>query len=172
MRADIDALLEARSKREKDGDGRTVNISYVQEKLTEWGVNNPTVENVKIHWQKHCEVVTEAVIEASQAAAAKKIEELREGGTHVDIDGNLRWMVTVGRAEMEERIAAGGSSGITPDHVLKATAELTKRQHNEAQHDLLQAIGGGIAAALEAKREPKQIEGAEVIDAVPVEIEA
>lgn len=166
-RADIDALLERRSNRERDEAGSNINEEYVLKQLGDWGVHNPTPDNIKAHWKRHCEVITSKTLEATQKVALEKSRELIEGGKHVDVDENLRWLVTVGRAEIEERIVRGEKSGVTIDHVLKATAELTRRSHNAAQHDLLKELTGGIAQALTAPK--KELPPIEVIEGVQAE---
>jgi len=54
--------------------------------------------------------------------------------------------------------------------MMKAADALTRRQHNETQHQLLTELTGGLSAALGAARAPKQIE-AEVVEAEVVAIE-
>jgi hypothetical protein len=163
-RADIDKLLEARSNREKDAAGNLINGEYVLRAMKDFGIVNPTNDNMKIHWSKHCQVVSEAVIEQATAAVADKIAALQEGAPHVDVDDNLRWLVSVGRAEIEARILEGRPSGVTVDHILKATAEMTRRHHNEATRDLLSLMGQGIAAALDRGPEKKELESGDVIE--------
>lgn len=167
---DINALLEQRSLRRADEDGNRVNLKYVLARFAEWGVENPTAENVKVHVQKHIEFVEDSVqVQALAAGQAKAKALARNAASHVDVDENLRWIVSVGRAEIEERISQGQRSGITTDHILKATSELTRRAHNEAQHELLGALVGGIGHALSEGKQVKELPDAEVIEIEPVE---
>jgi hypothetical protein len=164
FRTEIDALLEQRSNRESDEQGNRINLQYVQEKMIEYGVKNPTLDNVNAHWKNHCEVGSAEAITAAQSAQLDALEELLAGGEHANLDEALRTIVTLGVAGFREKVAKG-MNPITVDHVLKAAAELTRRSHNEAQQDLLTSLIGGIGQALGPGKMPKQIEGAEVIDA-------
>lgn len=163
FRAEIDALLEQRSKREFDAEGNRINEQYVMEKCIEWGIRNPTSDNLKNHWAKHCEVGSAEAVTAAQSAQLDALEELLAGGDHANLDEALRTIVTLGVAGFREKVAKG-MNPITVDHVLKAAAELTRRSHNEAQEDLLQSLIGGIGAALQPANKPKQIEDSTVID--------
>jgi hypothetical protein len=78
-------------------------------------------------------------------------------------------MFRLSKEEIRGRIMRGERIGLTPDHMQKFAAELTKRQHNEAGRELLGALVGGIAKSLATPKEPKQIEGAEVIEAEATE---
>jgi hypothetical protein len=170
FRTEIDTLLERRSNREYDEHGNRINEQYVMERLVEWGINNPTSDNIKNHWAKHCEVGTAEAITAAQTAQLDALESILAGGEHANLDEALRTIVTLGVAGFREKVAKG-MNPITVDHVLKAAAELTRRSHNEAQEDLLQSLIGGIGAALSPGKQPKQIAAGTVIDAEGVEIE-
>jgi len=163
FRTEIDTLLEQRSNRESDADGNRVNLQYVQEKMTYFGVENPTLDNINAHWKKHCEVGSAEAVVSAQSAQLDALETLLAGGEHANLDEALRTIVTLGVAGFREKVAKG-MNPITVDHVLKAAAELTRRSHNEAQHDLLTSLIGGIGQALTPGKTPKQIESAEIID--------
>lgn len=145
-RTAIDALLERRSKLESDGDGKRINLEYVLARFAEWGVENPTGENVKNHWKKHCEVVSEEEAEARVDAAADAIQQiLADPDAPIDVEGSLRRIIALGMAELEQRVKSGLRTGVTIDHIMKASDALARRGQNEAQAELLKAIGGGVA---------------------------
>lgn len=147
-RIDIDALLEARSRRRSDDDGNKINLAYVLAKFAEWGVENPTAENVTVHVKKHLEFVDDQVQQTAEKVAQERARELLARAGDVNVEDKLKWLIEVGIAEVEERIARGEKSGVTLDHVMKAAAELQRRSHNESQHALLGALVGGIGQAL------------------------
>jgi hypothetical protein len=163
FRTEIDALIESRSNRERDKDGNTINLQYVLEKMGEYGISNPTLDNVNAHWKNHCQVGTAEAVTAAQSAQLDELEKLLAGGEHANLDEALRTIVSLGVAGFREKVAKG-MNPITVDHVLKAAAELTRRSHNEAQEDLLHSLIGGIGEALASPKPMKQIEGAEIID--------
>lgn len=171
-RTEIDALLERRSLRQKDDQGQTINAEYVFSVLREWGVENPNQDNLKIHWKKHCEVVSEKEVEdVEKALDALQTEMLAiieaSDGT---VDGDLHAIRKLGMQRIKQRILQGQDPGVSLDHLLKADAELTKRQDNESKHALLSELTGGITAALAQPKPPKQIESAyEVIEQEAVE---
>lgn len=149
-RRKIETLLEHRHHRRKDTFGKRINSQYVMAKMAEWGIPNPTIENITLHTQRHLKFVEDSKDLQKLDSGRRTALKLREGGQHVDIDENLRWMISVGRSEIEDRLLLGQKSGITTDHILKATDALTRRQHNEAQHELLGALVGGIGHAIGA----------------------
>lgn len=171
FRKEIEDLLEKRSNREYDEQGNRINEQYVLEKCAEYGIRNPTIDNIKNHWRKHCETGSSKVIEAAATAQLDALEKVLAGGEHANLDEALRTIVTLGVAGFREKVAKG-MNPISVDHVLKAAAELTRRSHNEAQEDLLQSLIGGIGAALGPGKNPKQIGDGTVIDAEGVEVEA
>ncbi len=169
FRTEIDALLEKRSNREFDEAGNRINEQYVMERCIEYGITNPTSDNLKNHWAKHCEVGTAEAVTAAQTAQLDALEAILAGGDHANLDEALRTIVTLGVAGFREKVAKG-MNPITVDHVLKAAAELTRRSHNEAQQDLLESLIGGIGEALQPAKAPKQI-GEAVIEVEGVLIE-
>ena len=149
-RRKIETLLEHRHHRRKDTTGARINSQYVLAKMAEFGIQNPTIENITLHQSRHIEFVEDSAKLHKLDSGRRTHAKLRDGAPHVDIDENLRWMISVGRAEIEDRMIRGEKSGITTDHILKATDALTRRQHNEAQHELLGALVGGIGHAIGA----------------------
>jgi hypothetical protein len=143
-RAEIDSLLELRSTLGKLEDGTRVNGDYVLKRMGELGIRNPTIDNIKLHWKNHCEVVDDALAEQLEGAAGRALEALDSGGT-VDADAALDRIVAVGMAELEEKIRNGQKTGIGVDHIMKAIDSKTRRGHSEAQSELLRSLGGGIS---------------------------
>jgi hypothetical protein len=172
----IDALLLKRSKREKDAEGKTVNLDYVLAAMTEYGIENPTLDNVKGHWKNHRQVVSEEEVAEQTERLNEAIQQLESGEFEFeDVDEGLRFFFSVGMKDLKRKVAAGELSGITHDHLLKAAGEITKRRQNDAQQELLRALGGGIqqvfTKALGGGEQQPQIEQGEVIDAEVVEVE-
>jgi hypothetical protein len=173
-RAEIDALLEKRSNKIRDP--KTKQLLFTAEILKkrfaeEFGVVNPTDENLQVHWKKHCEVVTQAEVNEVEDALSELNQEMLDiiDGSDGTVDNDLRVVFKLGMKRIRGRVLRGEDPGVSVDHALKASAELTKRQDNEAKHELLQALTGGIATALSAPRQPLPIEGAEVIEVEVVE---
>lgn len=170
-RAEIEALLELRSLRKLDADGKRVNAEYIYAAMREWGIENPNLENLKTHWRKHCEIVSNE--EAEQVEQA--LSELNAGmlelidGADGTVDGDLLTIFKLGMKRIRGRVLRGEDPGVSVDQAMKAAAELTKRSHNEAQRGLLEALGGGIMVALSQPHSPRQIEGAEVVEGEAVE---
>lgn len=170
-RAEIDTLLERRSKGERDENGRRFNAEYVCEILGTWGVANPNLENLRSHWKKHCEIVS---AEEAEEVATQLTELNQEMLAILDesdgtVDADLKAIFKLGMKRLRGRVLRGEDPGVSLDHQLKASAELTKRAHNESTRELLGQLGMGVALALSRPQQPRQIEGAEVIDAELVE---
>lgn len=148
----IDALLEIRSNRGTDDAGVVVNLDYVLNQLRLWGVENPTRENISVHWRKHCQVVkgdVGEVIASAQGNAVADLLAILDSEEYSDnMDGQLERLWDLGFAEIRRRIASGQTSGITVDQLRWVAGERTRRAHNETQGDLLRWIGLGIADAV------------------------
>jgi len=57
-RPEIDLILELRSVHGKLPNGKVATLTPVLQILgSEFGIENPTKENIDTHWKKHCEVV-------------------------------------------------------------------------------------------------------------------
>lgn len=181
QRSQIDTLLELRSALQNDAEGNRVNSDYVIEKLVGMGVINPTLDNLKNHWRRHCEVTTEEAVVKGQVMAAQRMLDILSGAYTVDLNAELDKLWAIGIAEIEGRIAAGEKSGITPDILMRIAQEKTRRSHNESQDELLKALAGGIAAVAPAlagairpalPEGPRVIGEAHVIEADAVEVES
>ena len=175
-RSEIDELLLKRSLKTRDPVTKqlTHTADIIRQLLADdFGVENPTLENLAVHWKKHCQVVTDAEV----ADVAKALDEHQEellaivDGSDGTVDSNLRVIHRLSMARIRGRILRGEDPGVSVDQGLKAVGELTKRQDNEAKHELLSALTGGIVDSIAAGRQPKQIEAGEVeiIDAEVVE---
>lgn len=175
-RAEIDAILELRSnltRGPETEDGKKGELlwplSRVLEQLAEWEVPNPTEENVKGHWRKHCQVTTSKAVAEAQEVSDEEIERILAGGAHADVDDSLRLVVSLWQAQVRQRAARGEAINISTQDMMKAAAELTRRQHNETQAELMSTFTQGLGLALGAQ--PKQIEGAEVVEATEYRVE-
>lgn len=155
----IDALLLSRSQGAHDVDGRRVNIDYVKEKLAEWGVPNPTDENVKVHWRKHCEVISDEVFEAAEAATSTALAAIAalDGEELTDADAAVNRVIAVGRAQLEARVAAGDANLVSVDQMMKAVEVKTRRKADEGVNNLLTQLGAGVASVM-VKQAEKQAE--------------
>lgn len=162
-RTEIDALLELRSKRQK-------NTKEVLAELEELGVENPTLDNIKGHLgqrgnKAHTVFITEEQQESTQEVREAALEGLKQriaSGEPVNADHVLDTLVHIGMTDLEARLRDGASSGITIDHILKAIGEKTKRKTNEAQDELLKGLGaaaGAMAKKLMPADEQPAIEG-------------
>ena len=179
-RADIDALLEKRSRGEKDAEGNRVNADYVIARLREFGVQNPSIDNIRAHLGQrgnnaHTGFVTEAEEEAAKAEADELLQKLAAGEIeHVDPDEIIRFQLTRYYLREVQKAANGDPSDLTHDQARALIGEATKRKQNDAQNALLGALAGGIGKAVAgmlvkssgpAELEPATIEG----EAVEVE---
>jgi hypothetical protein len=163
-RHDIDALLERRSNREQDEAGNQINAEYVLRILGDWGVTNPTEENLKVHFRKHCEVVSSEEVAVAQGAVLLAVEQAQREGVVVDVNADLDWLWMVWMLEIRERVARGEKSGLPVDFGLKVAAEKTRRSHNESQDELLRALTGGMAVALGQRKTAPMLPSPEVVE--------
>lgn len=180
----IDALLEKRSRRETDSDGNNINLEYVLRTLGEWGVRNPTEENVKNHWKKHCEMIDEAEAATNAAEASVLTEAQLKVARRVLGDAVLagdetatpEQLLELQRAlfplEVVDRIRAGRPLGITWDQLDRGINTQTRRAQEEKADELVRmlaaASGTAIAAqgrAIEALASGSPVEGEAIEDA-------
>lgn len=160
-RGEIDALLLQRSQRVILPDGTPVNGDFVKARLVEFGVENPTHENLTLHWKNHCETVDaeeEAEIEAvvDSVLANVTVDELRAMTTADRLD----LLELQGYVEIQARLRKTGKTGLTTDQLLRI-AELKQRQKaNEDQRRFLGALGAGLQMAIEKAHEPKALPAA------------
>lgn len=174
-RAEIDALLEKRSRREQDPGGNQINEAYVLERLAEWGIPNPTAENLKNHWKKHCQVISEGdalrgeEADAKRDAAAIAVFERVLGPEWETVTPTPEQILELQRAlfpfQIRRDLEAGRPLGITWDQVRSGIDSSTRRRQEENTGKLIGALAGGIAQALGSKPEQPAIEGAVVEDA-------
>jgi hypothetical protein len=111
----------------------------------EWGVVNPNADNVKAHLKRHIEFVAEQTVEEQKQEVERIYNELRTGEMEfVDPTEVARFALTVYYDGLVRKHAKGEDLGLTHDHATKFISELTKRKQNDAQVQLLEALGGGI----------------------------
>jgi hypothetical protein len=152
-RAEIDAILEKRSKGESDADGQRYNIEHVLKLLAELGIENPTPDNVKVHWRKHCELIDEQASVEIEKRHRDTIDKF-ESGERVTADEVLDFIIFHGSADLKAKLEETGKAGITVDQVLKAVDAKTRRKHDESANLLLQAAAGGISLAFQRAMAP------------------
>jgi hypothetical protein len=169
-RPELDELLLQRSRRHRLEDGSYVTEKVVLARMAELGIANPTVDNLRLHWKRHCEVVSRKHQEERDEEALK----LLDGLSAEDLLGmNRQQLVDLlmrqGIAEARVRASQTGKSGITMDHVLRLVELQIKEKGSEDQRRFLEAIGGGIARALGPG--VPHLPAGEVIEAEVVEVE-
>jgi hypothetical protein len=144
----VDALLGQWAEKKLVG-GERITHNTILAAMSEMGFENPNPTNIKGHWKNHCEFVTaQQLADRERADKLDIVRRLEQAQEAADIEGDLDKLWNLGMSEVEKRIANGERSGVTVDHLMKISAEKTRRGLNEAQADLLKAIGGGIEAAL------------------------
>jgi hypothetical protein len=148
-RAEIDQLLLRRSLREKNESGEPINLAYVLDALArDYSVENPTEENVKVHWRKHCATVSEQDAEVQEAQFRERYEAYSRGEFEFeDVDEGLRFLWSCYVRDQKAKAARGEPLGLTHDHAVKLADSMTKRKSAEATQELLGALGGAIAAS-------------------------
>lgn len=164
-RTEIDELIALRSQRLK----KTPEI-LVQ--LAEWGVENPTADNLKMHLKNHVELVTPE--EYSQRA-----DDVDEVFTQILGDGWQNRVPTPDEAnelvralavrDLYRKAKEGKGVGLTADHLLKSVAEATKRKSDERVGGLLGTLVGALTERQQRQLPPvvvehEPIEEAEVSD--------
>lgn len=162
----IDALLEMRSNRQKDAAGVLVNEAYVKDFLLKAGVDNPTLDNIKNHWKKHCEVVKEETKEALEGEREKAIADLMARAHEMSLDDLMEWVARQGVHEAMLRELLEGKSGVTLDHSMKAVDTITRRKQENGQRKFFEALGGGIAKALSGGNVKQLEERGEVVQEI------
>lgn len=173
----IDALLEKRSKGETDENGERYNLARVLATFAEWGVQNPTKENITGHFKNHCQVVTQAEYEASKVEAgldaAQTDERVRalvasivgpdyfESPRLLTPDESLELVRALGTYELAERARKGEKLGVTVDQLLKSVDGATRRRSSDAANELMRgvgaALGGWATREVEAAAERKEL---------------
>lgn len=170
-RAEIDELLELRSNLTRDPVSKQLiwTASAVIQQLAEWEVVNPTEENLKVHWKKHCAKVSAESVVGATNAGLELYEKLKSGeAQHADPDENLRLINSLWRAQMEEAMARGEVPKVPHDVMLKAIAEQTRRSSSETQHELLTMFVGSIGQGIKTIAEAQPKQQGELIEAVEV----
>jgi len=170
----IDEILEKRSRGYTNTAGVKINADVALEMIAALGVENPTLDNIKGHWNgneakahSYYDEATKGVTEKSGKPAVPKEElEGRRAIIEKALPGWLAnpWPLTpdqvaavtqaVGMYDALQRFVKGEKSGITVDHALKGGDLATKRNVNDAAVELMKyaglAVGASVKAALES----------------------
>ena len=112
-------------------------------------------DNIKSHLKRHFQITGAAgALQTRQNADVEAIREAAVDIVPVAVDEGLQEIVNIGMATIRQQ-----PERITPDHVLKAISELTRRKTNDRDALLMGAL-------VEALSKPKQAAPAgEVIEA-------
>lgn len=164
-RPEIDALLERRSRREKDREGRLINEQYVIARLREWDVPNPTRDNLNLHWKKHCEVISDEVVAEATKNVTEALELLGERLLTRDLgpDTLTDDLIEIAQVSLREQVAKGVMPKVTIDQALKAIDTKTRRKHNDRVNALLDVQAEALTQSLGFHR-PAELEAGEVLD--------
>jgi len=151
LRHEIDRLLLQRSQRHVLADGTRVTGHYCVARFREMGVENPTHENLTTHWKRHCEVVDRNSEEEIKEAAMGRFLDLTEEELR-EMSGleRLEELQIQGYLEMQARAKVTGKLGLSTDQILRIEELRSRQRQSDAQTRLLGALGGGLAAAIEA----------------------
>lgn len=170
-RTEIDELLLKRSEGAVDEQGRRYNAERVKELLSEMGVQNPTDENIKVHWGKHCEKVSTELVAAQERKRIEVLEKIKDGETSdlLTPDQALDFVIAQGAEELQLRIENEGKAGITVDQMMKAIEVKTRRKADDGVNKLLNEVGRGIAGVFVKKLaagqpEPPPLPAADVVE--------
>lgn len=169
-RGEIEDLLAIRSDgasiQLEDGTERRVTEEYIfgiaQER---WGFRLNR-NNIGTHFSKHFQKGNPAVLKQAHSDAAEElIERIKRGEIPKKTPEELLDLI-IGLAFEK---AAFDPRSVTLDHGLKAVAEKTKRKQNDAQDELLAALGRSIEKSVDRipLPEPRPVDGTP-----PPEIEA
>lgn len=150
-RPEIDAILERRHLKQ-------LTIPEALAEIAALGVPSPNYDNMRLHWQKHCEYLTAAAMEKRMI-----IEEHKEGDLATEIlimcdrefgegwqsrplsnDEFLLFTRICSQHDMLLRIRRGEKTGATIDHGLKSVGEGTRRKHNESEEEMRTNIGAAL----------------------------
>lgn len=183
-RNQIDALLEQAATGKTDPAGVKITRNSVLVQMGEWGIPNPTLDNITSHWgsnpnKRHSYYdkpkSVEEMADAEKAdfeLTTQEVDRLLADvfGDETDVasalanatmDDTLELVRRLGALDMVRRAREGKSTGVTVDQMLKAVAEATKRRSNEVANTLLGNLAAGMAAAFkssgELERKPEKI---------------
>lgn len=152
-RAEIDALLEKRAAHDKGEDGKVVTQSVVLARMAELGIDNPTKENITVHWAKHCEVVADTADVDSHRKQMEAIfagalgENWRERVVRPDealpLIANYLWQ------QIADQMMTGNRAGGLVETYQKVCAEMNRRKSDGAAKDLAELFGAAAEAGAE-----------------------
>lgn len=154
-RAEIETWLERRSRREKLPDGRMINLEFVVERARDLGLPSPTGENLKLHWQKHCERVDpEAAATEGEAfdkwveREARALAEMFGEQGSASADSLPDRAIKVFDLWLLAQLKQGKLPRITWDQVRAMIDTKTRRRQNERVSDLLDMQAAALTGAL------------------------
>lgn len=184
-RQEIDAELEIRSRLNGKADDAGVvhNWEYVKARLEEFGVENPTPDNVKNHWgneEKHSYPVTQEEAAANAVESTKLTEEQLAvvervlGPEWRTETATPEQLLELQRAlfpfELIDRIKGGKPLGITWDQLDRGINTSTRRSSEEQQASLVGSLAGAIEMSAAAVAETaKTVRDAGAVDGEAVE---
>lgn len=154
-RAEIDEVLHLRATHGKLPDGKVAMLTPVLEHLAgEYGVENPTKENIDTHWKKHCEVVeTQEEALGEQNAIRDAIEaELGEDWDDriLNYDEVLKILFSFESKKLIKSLIRGDAlQGAAVERVLKMSQELNKQGGSNAVDELNEALAQAAAGGPE-----------------------
>lgn len=190
-RVDIDAELDTRSRLNgrPDENGVVHNLEYVLERFREWGVENPTLDNIKNHWgneSKHSYPVTDdeakqveeqvAELSKEQLAVCERVlgEDVLAGRATATVEQLLELQRALFPFSLIQRIKAGKPIDISWDQLDRGHNTATRRNSEEQAASLVSSLAGAIEQsartagkaidAMKAGDEP------DVIDVTPKEL--
>jgi hypothetical protein len=158
QREAIDAELEIRSNLngKPDENGVVHNMEYVQKRLVELGVDNPTPDNIKNHWGNESKHSYPATIDEANAIALE-VENLSEQQLEIvkrllpdwpEVTPSPEQILELQRAlfpfTLIQNIKAGKPLGITWDQVDRGINTATRRNSEEQAASLIGSLAGAI----------------------------
>jgi len=149
-RPDIDDILLERHE------GK-LTIAESLAKIALLDVPNPNYDNMRLHFKKHCEVLSETQLAERDANEGKVSDlaqeilnmcnkEFGEGWESRPLtnDEFLLFTRICSQHDMLLRIRRGEKTGATIDHGLKSVGEGTRRKHNESEEEMKNSIGAAL----------------------------
>jgi hypothetical protein len=150
QRAAIDLLLLRRSRGDVDGDGVKITGDYLLEKFAQMGVENPTKDNLTVHFGKHCEVVQAEERQANADELDDVFGELLSGaGTDIDVDASLRAVFKIGVKDLAAQYR-NGTLKIGISELRQIADTLERRRKTDAESDLMRTFGRAMEGAMAA----------------------
>jgi hypothetical protein len=152
-RGEVDELLLLRSRRARDTDGQRVTLTYVRECMREWGIVNPTQENITVHLRKHCAII-DAPGEDFELERHYLSGEAKELAARFDEQGPANAdtlpdrVIAVYDLQMRADLRAGVVPRVTADQARAMIDTKTRRRQNERITDLLDIHTAALTGAV------------------------